>query len=266
VVLVKLLKEPLSGRSQAVLGVVGVLGSAGLAELLLRTRVIDVPGLPVPSRVVRGVVDLVPKGEFWDQVMFTLGEWMLGLLIAAAAGVLIGGLMGAFSSVFIAFEWPVEAFRVLPSVAIGPVLVLVIGAGMLPLSLTVAMSCVWPILLNTMYGVRGTDTTAVQTARSFGASPLRVLRQVKVPAALPFAFTGIRIAASIGLLVAVSVELLIGSGSGIGGYILTNTANATNLDVVYAATVVAGLLGVLVNLILAWVDRVLLGWKTGLAQ
>lgn len=262
----KLLKEPLSGRSQAALGVVGVVGTAGLAELLIRTHVVDVPGLPVPSRVLRGVANLVPKGEFWDQVLFTLGEWMLGVLIATAVGVLIGGLMGAFRSVFLAFEWPVESFRVLPSVAVGPILVLILGPGMLPLSLTVALSCVWPILLNTMYGVRGTDTTAVQTARSFGATDLGVLRQVRIPSALPFAFTGVRIAASIGLLVAISAELLIGSGSGIGGYILTNTANATNLDLVYAATLVAGLLGVLVNLILAWVDGALLGWKKGLAQ
>ena len=262
----KLLNEPLSGRSQAVLGAVGVVGSAAVAELLLRAHVINVPGLPVPSRVLGGVVNLFPQGVFWDQVLFTLGEWMLGLLIATGVGVLVGGLMGAFRGVFVAFEWPVEWFRVLPSVAVGPILVLLFGAGMLPLSLTVALSCVWPILLNTMYGVRGTDTTAVQTARSFGVSDLAVLRQVKIPSALPFAFTGVRIAASIGLLVAISAELLIGSGSGIGGYILTNTANATNLDLVYAATLVAGLLGVLVNVVLAWVDGALLGWKKGLAQ
>lgn len=262
----KLLEEPLSGRKQAVLGVVGVVGSAAVAELLLRTHIVDVPGLPMPSKVVRGVVSLFPNGTFWGQVLFTLGEWMLGLLVATVVGVLIGGLMGAFRSAFLAFEWPVESFRVLPSVAIGPILVLLLGAGMLPLSLTVALSCMWPILLNTMYGVRGTDTTAVATARSFGNTDMGVLRRVKIPAALPFAFTGVRIAASIGLLVAVSVELLIGGGSGIGGWILTNTANATNLDKVYAATLVAGLLGVLVNLIMAWVDRVVFGWKKGLAQ
>jgi len=263
---VKLLKEPLRGRSQAVLGVVGVVGSAAVAELLLQTRIIDVPGLPVPSHVLGGVVNLVQDGVFWGQVLFTLGEWMLGLLVATVVGVLVGGLMGAFRSVFLAFEWPVESFRVLPSVAVGPILVLLLGAGMLPLSLTVALSCVWPILLNTMYGVRGTDTTAVDTARSFGSSDVGVLRQVKIPSALPFAFTGVRIAASIGLLVAVSAELLIGSGNGIGGYILTNTANAADLDIVYAATLIAGVFGVLVNLALAWVDGALLGWKKGLAQ
>jgi NitT/TauT family transport system permease protein len=263
---VKLLREPLSGRSQAALGVIGVAGTAVVAEVVIRSGVLDVVGLPLPSGVIGGVVDLLPETDFWAEVLFTVSEWMLGLLIATIAGVVVGGLMGAFRSAFIAFEWPVESFRVLPSVAVGPILVLIIGQGMLPLALTVALSCVWPILLNTMYGVRSTDTTAVMTARSFGNSGWDVLRKVKIPSTLPFAFTGVRIAASIGLLVAVSAELLMGNGSGIGGYILANTANATNLDLVYAATLVAGLLGVIVNLLLAKADDVLFGWKKGLAQ
>ncbi|RBY87357.1 ABC transporter permease [Blastococcus sp. TF02A-26] len=262
----KLLHEPLSGRSQAVLGVVGVVGVAAVWEAVIRTGLLDVAGLPLPTGVLGGVADLLPDGTFWDAVLFTLGEWMLGLAIATGVGVLVGGLMGAFRSVFVAFEWPVEAFRVLPSVAVGPILVLLIGQGMLPLALTVALSCVWPILLNTMYGVRSTDTTAVMTAKTFGNSDLAVLRTVKIPSALPFAFTGVRIAASIGLLVAVSAELLIGNGTGIGGYILENTANATNLDIVYAATLVAGVLGVAVNLVMAKLDDVVFGWKKGLAQ
>jgi NitT/TauT family transport system permease protein len=263
---VKILHEPLSGRSQAVLGVVGTLGVAGLWEAAIRSRLLDVPGLPVPSGVASGVADLMSDGIFWEQVLFTLGEWMLGLAIATVVGVVIGGLMGAFSSVFLAFEWPVEAFRVLPSVAVGPILVLLVGQGLLPLALTVALSCVWPILLNTMYGVRSTDTTAVMTAKTFGNGDLAVLRKIKIPSALPFAFTGVRIAASIGLLVAVSAELLIGGGRGIGGYILENSANATNLDLVYAATLVAGLLGVLANLGMAKIDEAVFGWKKGLAQ
>ncbi|WP_029431243.1 ABC transporter permease [Blastococcus sp. URHD0036] len=262
----KLLHEPLSGQRQVVLGVVGVVGTAAVWEGVIRSGLLDVPGLPLPSGVVRGVGDLLPDSTFWDAVVFTLGEWMLGLAIAAVVGVLVGGLMGAFRSAFLVFEWPVEAFRVLPSVAVGPILVLVIGQGRLPLSLTVALACVWPVLLNTMYGVRSTDTTAVMTAKTFGYGGLAVLRSIKIPSALPFAYTGVRIAASIGLLVAVSAELLIGNGSGIGGYILSNTANATNLDLVYAATLVAGVLGVTVNLVMAKLDDVLFGWKKGLAQ
>ncbi|WP_426243616.1 ABC transporter permease [Nocardioides sp. LHG3406-4] len=262
----KLLHDPYSGRTEFGLGLLGVLGSALVAEVVLRSGIIDVPGLPVPSQVADGVVSLLQDGVFWEAIRFTLVEWMLGLAIAAIVGVVLGGLMGAFTHVFLAFEWPVEAFRVLPSVAVGPILVVLIGQGMLPLSLTVALSCLWPILLNTLYGVRGVDTTAVMTAKTLGVSDLGVLCLIKIPSALPFAFTGVRIAASIGLLVAVSAELLMGNGSGIGGYILQNTANATSLDLVYAATVVAGLLGVVVNVAMAKIDGIAFGWKKGLAQ
>jgi NitT/TauT family transport system permease protein len=258
--------EALGLRTQVLLGVVGVVGSAALAELLVRSDVITTPGFPVPSEVLGSLGTLVQDGGFWTEVGFTLREWGLAMVMATVAGMVVGGLMGAFTNVFVAMEWPVEVFRVLPSVAIGPVLMLMIGSGLLPLAITVALACVWPILLNTMYGVRATDPTAVQTAQTFGWSPIAVLARIKIPSALPFAFTGVRVAASIGLIVAVSAELLIGNGRGIGGYILVRSAQATDLDVVYAATLTAGLLGVIVNLMFATLDRAAFSWKRGLAQ
>lgn len=257
---------PLRRSTQAVLGVVGVVATTAIVELLVRTGVIDVAGFPRPTSVLRAAGSLLDDGGFWGQLGYTLREWMLALLMASVAGTVVGGLMGAFTRIFEAFELPVEIFRVLPSVALGPVLVLLLGVGMFPLSLTVALSSVWPILLNTMYGVRATDPTAVQTARSFGLSAFAVFVRIKLPSALPFAFTGVRVAASIGLIVAVSSELLIGQGQGIGGYILLRSAQAADLDTVYAATLVAGVLGVLVNLVLAAVDSRVFAWKKGLAQ
>lgn len=262
----KLTYEPLSRRQQVLYGAAGILGTAAVAELLLRSGLIGTPGLPMPSMVLAGVGALLGDASFWSELMFTLGEWTLALLMALVVGVTLGALMGAFRPVFTAFEIPVEVFRVLPSIAVGPILVIMLGSGVLPLAVTVALSCVWPILLNTMYGVRATDTTAVQTAQTFGKGPLQIVRQIKIPSALPFAFTGVRTAASIGLIVAVSAELLIGNGRGIGGYILLNSTNASNLNLVYAATLVAGVLGVLVNALLSTVDNKFFAWKKGLAQ
>ncbi len=262
----KITREPLSASRSAALGAAGVIGSGVVAEAILRSGLITTEGLPIPSQVIGGAIELLPDSQFWNEVGFTLGEWGLGMLIASVVGVVLGGLMGAFKTWYTAFEWPVEAFRVLPSVALAPILVLIVGRGMVSLSLAVALACVWPILLNTMYGVRGVDPTSVNTARTFGFSELQILSRIKIPSALPFAFTGIRISASIGLLVAVSVELLVGNGSGIGGFILTQSANAANLDIVYAATIIAGVIGVLVNVVLARADSLAFAWKTGLDQ
>lgn len=262
----QLIHEPLSRRREILLGVVGVLGTALLLEVLIRTDIVSGSGLPLPTAVADQSLALLGNSEFWRQISFTFREWMLGLLVASVVGVVLGGLMGAIPTIFTMFALPVEILRPLPAIAIGPLLVLLIGAGMLPLALTVAVACTWPILFNSMYAVRAVDPLAIQTARTLHVSRLGILTHIRLPAALPFMFTGIRVAASIGLIVAVSAELLFGSGNGIGGYILLASTSAANLDEVYAATLVAGLLGLLVSGILAVVDKLAFGWKKGLAQ
>lgn len=253
-------------RLQVALGSLGVIGSAALTEFLIRTDVLSTPGLPLPSAVLGALGTLLGDAGYWAEVWFTLREWGLAMVVATLLGTVAGGLMGAFTKVFVAMEWPVEVFRVLPAVAVGPVLMLMIGSGLLPLALTVALAAVWPILLNTMYGVRATDPTSVQTARTFGLSQFGILVRIKLPSALPFAFTGVRVAASIALIVAISAELLIGNGRGIGGYILVRSSQAADLDVVYAATLTAGLIGVAINVVFMVLDGKVFGWKKGLAQ
>jgi len=262
----KLIHEPLSRRSEVILGIVGVLGTALVLELCIRTHLISGSGLPLPSAVADQARGLLGDNEFWTQITFTLREWMLGLVIASVLGVVLGGLMGAVPLVFQMFILPVELLRPLPSIAIGPLLVLIIGAGMLPLSLTVAVACTWPILFNSMYAAKAVDPIAIQTARTLHVSRWGILAQIRLPAALPFMFTGIRVSASIGLIVAVSAELLFGNGSGIGGFILLASTSSSNLDAVYAATLIAGVLGVLVSGVFAAIDKLAFGWKAGLAQ
>ncbi|TNM36537.1 ABC transporter permease [Nocardioides albidus] len=261
----QLIHEPLSRRSEVVLGVAGVLGSALVLELLIRLEIVTGSGLPLPSAVADQARGLLGDVDFWSQILYTLREWMLGLAIASVAGVVLGGLMGASRTVFKLFALTVEILRPLPAIAVGPLLVLLIGDGMLPLAVTVAIACTWPILFNSMYAAKAVDPVAIQTARTLHVSPLGILTRIRLPAALPFMFTGIRVAASIGLIVAVSAELLLGNGVGIGGYILLASTSASNLDAVYAATLVAGVMGVLVSVLFAVADRLLFGWKAGLA-
>lgn len=248
------------------LGALGMVGTAAVAEVLLRAGIVSTAGLSLPSVVLEEAARLVTDSAFLTGVSFTLREWGLGLAMAAVVGTVLGGLMGASRTLALMFELPVEMLRPLPSIAIGPVLVLILGSGMLPNSITVAVACVWPILFNAMYGVQAVDRTAVQTARTLRLSPWTIATQVKLPAALPFVFTGLRVSASIGLIVAVSVELLIGSGSGIGGFILLASTSGSNLDLVYAATLIGGLLGVAISFALGGIERLAFPWKAGLAQ
>jgi len=125
----------------------------------------------------------------------------------------------------------------------------------------VCYAMAWPILVNTIYGVHDLDPVAVQTARSFGLNRLAIIRHVSIPSAAPLIFTGIRISASIGLVVLVSAELLSDSSSGIGSYIMRNSAGGAHMDSILAAAAIAALLGLLMNGVFFAIDRWKFTWR-----
>ena len=91
--------------------------------------------------------------------------------------------------------------------------------------------------------------------------PTAVLRRISLPSAAPFVFTGIRVSASIGLIVVVGAELIASADSGIGSYILLVSSNGGQMDSVLAGAAIAGMVGVFINAILATVDRRVFGWR-----
>jgi len=155
----------------------------------------------------------------------------------------------------------IEFMRPIPSVALIPLGILLWGQGFPMKVILVAYATTWPILFNTVYGVHDVDPIAIQTARCFGLRPAAVLRNISLPSAAPFIFTGIRISASIGLIVVVGAELLASADSGIGSYILFVSSSGGQMDSVLAGAAIAGLVGVAINAILARIDRRLFGWR-----
>ena len=125
----------------------------------------------------------------------------------------------------------------------------------------VAYATIWPILFNTVYGVHDVDPIAVQTARCFGLKSSAILRRINLPSAAPFIFTGIRISASIGLIVVVGSELLASSQSGIGSYILFVSSNGGQMDSVLAGAAIAGLVGAIIDGVLELIDRRFFAWR-----
>lgn len=262
----QLLTAPIRGYRQIALGAAGIIAPAAVWELIVQVGLVSGPGVPTPSLIATEGIALLGDPTFWEGISFTLREWLLALVLASIVGTLLGLIMGSYDWGYRLFELPVEVLRPLPSIAVGPILLLVLGTGLVPLALTVAGACIWPILFNTIYGVRATDKVSLDTAKTMRMSPIETLTRVRLPSALPFVFTGIRVSASIGLIVAVSVELLIGDGSGIGGYILLLSTSVDSLQKVYAATIIAGVIGLAVAGLLAGLDRLLFGWRMGLAQ
>jgi NitT/TauT family transport system permease protein len=244
-----------------------VRGSAGILVFLLAGEVIGRAGLvdrsylPPTSTVLAHVGGLVTSAGFLGDVAFTLGGWSSGLLIATVIAVPAGLLLGSLPIVNSAARVLVEFLRPIPAVALVPLVLLFIAdQGEMERALA-AYAATWPILLNTIYGAGDVDPEARDMARCFGLSPAAILLRVSLPSVAPFAATGIRLASSVALIVTISTELISGSGgNGLGQFILDASGDPNGAADVFAAVVITGALGLLLDGLLQYAGRKAFRW------
>jgi NitT/TauT family transport system permease protein len=124
----------------------------------------------------------------------------------------------------------------------------------------IVLAAIWPVLINTISGVRSVDPVAVATLRSFGFGPLSVAGRVALPSAAPFIATGIRIAASLAFIVAVAVELVTTGVSGLGSYASVTESGTIDLAPLLALAVWSGLFGLVINGVFTAADRWAFRW------
>lgn len=245
------------GPGSAVLGGLGVAGFAAVLELAPRVLNLPPDVLPPLSTIVSAVAEGARAG-FWRAVLDTVIQWGLGLAIAVAAGVTVGVVIGSVPFLRAATASTVEFLRPIPSVALVPLAVLLFGTQLRSALLLIVYAAFWQVLVQTLYGVQDVDPVADQTARCYGLGRLARIRYVLWPTAQPYVATGIRLAASVALILAVTAELVIGS-PGLGREITTaHSGGATAL--VYGLILVTGLLGLGVNVGLRALESRLMAW------
>ncbi|MFD0417534.1 ABC transporter permease [Streptomyces sp. NPDC127108] len=249
------LVERRSGR--VLLGALGLCGAFLVLELVARSGVFDDQALPPASSVLARAAEMAVDDGFLDDLWTTVSAWLGGLALAVALAVPAGLLLGSLPRLRAAALAVVELARPIPSVALIPLAILVfVEPDRVERSL-VCYAALWPILLNTLYGLRDVDPVAKETLRSFGFGPLAVVWRVSLPSAGPFVLTGVRIAASVGLIVAVSAELRAGGDGGLGVYLLDSQSGGGRPDLMVAGACWAGALGVAANAGLVGVGRAL---------
>lgn len=249
-----------SGRavSQAVLGLVGLLALVALGEVLPRLGVVPRQFFPPSSEIGSALMAELGRGEFWTALLDTLQGWALGLAIASVAGVLLGIVIGGSHLLRDVTASTIEFLRPIPSVALIPLAVLLFGTSIESKLLLVVYAAFWQMLIQVLYGVQDVDPVAQDTARVYGMGTWARVRYVTWPTALPYVMTGLRLAAAVALILAVTSELVIGN-PGIG-YRLAVAQSSGAVATTYALVVVTGLLGVLVNLLARAVERRALSW------
>lgn len=253
-------------RATVVRGAIGFLALFLIAEVISRAGIVSEAFLPPTSLVLLRVVELLVDPGFLSAVLATLYAWAIGLAICIVVSVTIGVLLGSSRALYSGSRAVIEFIRPIPSVALIPVAMLVLGNDAEMKIALIVFSTSWPVLFNTIYGMHDVDPIAKLTAKSFGRGRLATLFTVSLPSAAPFIFTGIRIAASVALIVAVSSELLAGASDGLGRWMLDAGATGNRPDLVYAATIIAGLIGLAINGILVLIERRFLSWQPALRQ
>jgi ABC-type nitrate/sulfonate/bicarbonate transport system permease component len=227
-------------------------------QLVDAVGVVSAQALSGPVEVARALAGLLSSSAVWTEIGQTLTGWSIGLSVATAVAVPLGMLLGASSPAYRSSRFVIDFLRTIPALGIIPLASLLYGSTRSTELLIVIPACLWPLLLQTIYGVRDVDPVALESARSFRLGRRRTLTRVVLPSATPFIATGLRIAAVIGMLLAISVELLV-RVPGVGNGLARAQGNAATDDV-YAYTVIAGLMGLVVVLVFARVERALIHW------
>jgi ABC-type nitrate/sulfonate/bicarbonate transport system permease component len=243
---------------QAVLGLVGLVALVALVEILPRVGVLPREYFPTSSEIGSALADQVAQATFWTAVLDTLEGWALGLAIAAVAGVVLGILIGSSRFTRELTSSTIEFLRPIPSVALIPIAVLLFGTEIESKLLLVVYASFWQVLIQVLYGVQDVDPVAQDTARAYGLGQWARVRYLTWPTALPYVMTGLRLAAAVALILAVTSELVIGN-PGLGK-LLANAQSSGAIATTYAIVVVTGILGVLVNVVFRAVERRALSW------
>ncbi|WP_328437950.1 ABC transporter permease [Streptomyces sp. NBC_00444] len=247
-------------RQELGLGLLGVLLAFGVCEAVSRAGIVRRSYLPPASEVLSRALELAGDSVFLDGIGATLRAWVLGLGLACAIAVPLGLLLGSVPLVDAAVRAIVEFLRPLPSVALIPLVSLLLGSGTETKVALITYACVWPILFNTIYGLGETDPLAKDTLRAFGFGRLAVLLRVELPGTAPFIAAGIRISAAVALILAVATEILAGFGEGLGIFIAQASLSTGGTRDVLAGVVWAGALGLVINGVLVWGERRLFPW------
>jgi ABC-type nitrate/sulfonate/bicarbonate transport system permease component len=237
------------------LSVVGVLL---LFDVLPRVGALPRDHFPPMSEILTTLAGETTEAAFWTALWNTLQGWALGLGIAAALAIPLGILIGSFRMLYRAVRVLVEFLRPVPSVALIPLAILIYGADLESKVFLAAFACFWQLLIQTLYGVQDVDPVATDTARSFGFSGFQRLVYVTLPSTVPYIATGLRIASSVALILAVTAELIIGA-PGLGREI--NSAHSGgNVELLYALTITTGALGLILNKLFVGIERRVLHW------
>ena len=249
-----------SGAAPAILRGSASLVAALIAwELVARYIVHNPLFLAGPVAVVAKAVELWQSGDLQKNIGASFAEFALGFSLSAIVGI-AGGVLLAHSRKTRQYVDPwVSMMYATPLIALGPLFILWMGVGITAKVAIIFLTAVFPILINTVSGLTGTDPQLIEVARSFGAVPLQVYEKIRFPAALPFIIAGLRLGVA-RALVGIVVAEFFGARAGIG-FMILSSAQTFDTASVFLGVIILAVAGVVTVEFLKWLEVRLAPWR-----
>ncbi len=222
-------------------------------------RVFDVQKwlLPAPSLIAATLVK--DAGMLWGHTRVTLGEVLVGFGVAMVIGVCLASAIALSKTVERAIYPFLIASQTIPIIVIAPLLIIWVGYGLLPKVIVVALISFFPIVVNTVDGMKSVDPDMVSMMRTLGANRLQVFLKAQAPTALPYLFSGMKVAISVSVIGAVIGEW-VGSSKGLG-YLMVRSKPQFLTERVFAAIVILSAMGTALFVLVGVVEKLAMPWR-----
>jgi ABC-type nitrate/sulfonate/bicarbonate transport system permease component len=244
------------------LGLLPILALFVLWQVAVSAEIYPPVLLPSPAKVAGAFVQWGPTivanaGASLLRVVIGVG---LAFVVAVPAGLLIG----RYELLDRLTDWSIQTFRSIPPISLIPLAMLFFGIGDTPAIVLIFLSAVWPLLINTIFGVRGIERTLLKVATAARANEMLVLRDIILPAATPSILTGLRLAIGGGWLTVVTAEM-IAVKSGLG-YMILNAQMTFRTELIFAGIIVIGVIGLLADQAVRLLRARVCRWQDGLVS
>jgi ABC-type nitrate/sulfonate/bicarbonate transport system permease component len=244
---------------ERVVGIGSPLVLLGIWEACAQLGWIDVRFFPAPSHIVEQAWALSKTGALWTNLWASLQRLFWGFLLGGIPALALGILMGLYRPIRAAIDPLVSATYPIPKSAILPLVLLIFGLDEMSKIVMVALGVFYPVLINTVAGVRQIDRIYLDVGQNFRASRWQVFRTIALPGALPSIMAGIKLGIGMGLIL-IAIAEMVGAQSGLG-YMIWNAWQILSVETMYVGLVVIALLGFLFTVALNEIEQWVLPWR-----
>ena len=245
---------------ERLLYLISPIGLILLWQLLLMAGIGDRRFIPAPSDIALRYWEMLRSGELESNALVTLWRVFAGFFIGSIPAIAVGLLMAMFRPVRIFFDPLIATLFPIPKIALMPLLLLAFGFGDASKIALVVIAAFFPVVVNTYVGAANIERIYWDVAKNYGASQSVIFRRIVFFGALPMIFAGLRIALAVSFIVLVAAEF-VATKTGIG-YLIWNSWELLQVDVMFVGIVTVGVLGLIATVILQEIERKVIPWKT----